>query len=290
MKKYVIAGVKCMFEFHHKEFFDSRLKEYVGDFLDEECEMEMHSIINNDIKEPEGEVLIESKIAKCILDKNGVYHYIKYKNQDKFICLKISYTKNYEKVFIEQIDHSHKYLTLVEREYVYTNQAFVNRVTCLGAVMIHSSCISYKGKAILFSADSGTGKSTHTSLWKELYSDDVKFINDDKPIVRLIGDEAYAYGTPWSGKTDLNSNICAPLKGIIVLERGAKNTIERVNLSDVITTVFANIIVPTENQEIANIALSSYNKILSKVPLYRLKCNISLEAPKIVKEKVFENE
>ena len=289
MKKYIIAGVKCMFSFYHKDFFDSRLKEYEKDF-DEECEFEMHSIINNDIKEPEGEVLIESKIAKCILDKEGIYHYVKYKNADKFICLKMSYTKDYSRVWIEQIDHQHKYLTLCEREYVYTNQAFINRVTCLGAVMIHSSCISYKGNAILFSADSGTGKSTHTSLWKELYSDDVQFINDDKPIIRIIGDKVYAYGTPWSGKTDLNSNICAPLKGIVILERGEKNTIERVQLSDVISTVFANIIVPSENKEIANIALSSYNKILSKVPLYRLRCNISLEAPKVVKEKVFKDE
>ena len=135
----------------------------------------------------------------------------------------MSYTKDYSRVWIEQIDHQHKYLTLCEREYVYTNQAFINRVTCLGAVMIHSSCISYKGNAILFSADSGTGKSTHTSLWKELYSDDVQFINDDKPIIRIIGDKVYAYGTPWSGKTDLNNNVYAPLCNIVFLQRGAKN-------------------------------------------------------------------
>ena len=289
MKKYMIAGFKCMFNFHYKEFFDSRLKEYEADFLDEECDMEMVSVFNNDILDEEGEIIIESRIAKCVLDKNGIYHYIKYKNADKFICLKMSYTKDYKKVRIEQIDHKHKYLTEVEREYVYTNQAFINRVTCLGAVMIHSSCISYKGEAILFSADSGTGKSTHTSLWKELYSDDVKFINDDKPVIRLFGDQAYAYGTPWSGKTDLNSNICAPLKGIVILERGEKNVIEKVQLSEVISTVFSNIVVPNENQEIAQIALKSYNEILKKVPLYRLKCNISLEAPKIVKEEVFKD-
>ena len=98
MKKYIIAGVKCMYSFFNEEFFDSRLKEYESDFLDEE-----------------GEIIIESKIAKCVLDKNGIYHYIKYKNADKFICLKMSYTKNYEKVWIEQIDHEHKYLSLTDR-------------------------------------------------------------------------------------------------------------------------------------------------------------------------------
>ena len=62
MGKYIIAGVKCKFSFYHKDFFDSRLKEYENDFSDEECEFEMHSIINNDIKEPKGEILIESNI------------------------------------------------------------------------------------------------------------------------------------------------------------------------------------------------------------------------------------
>ena len=131
--------------------------------------------------------------------------------------------------------------------------------------MIHSSCIAYKDKAILFSADSGTGKSTHTGLWKELYQDDVKFINDDKPIVRLVNDEVIAYGTPWSGKTDLNSNISAPLKGIVILKRGVNNEIKEVSLNEVIKEVFANIIVPTENKEIASKALDTYNKILSPV-------------------------
>lgn len=290
MNKYLIAGVKCMINFHHKEFFDSRLKEYETSFLDEEVEFKMDSIINNDIKDEEGVIIIESQIAKCVLDKNGVYHYIKYKNLDKFICLKMSYTKDYSYVRIEQIDHPHKYLSLVDREYVYTNQAFINRVVYLGGVMIHSSCISYKDKAILFSADSGTGKSTHTGLWKELYKDDVKFINDDKPIIRLVNDEVIAYGTPWSGKTDLNSNINAPLKGIVILKRGINNEIRKVSLNEVIKEVFANIIIPTENKEIASLALNVYNKILTKVPLYELKCNISLDAPRVVKNEVFKDE
>lgn len=290
MKKYCIAGVKCLFDFYNKDFFDSRLKDYECDFNDIEAEMEMHSTVNNNILEVEGETIIKSKIAKCVLDKNGIYHYIKYKNTDGFICLKISYTKDYKKVWIEQIDHPHKYLSLCDREYMYTNHAFINRVTCLDGVMIHSSCISYKGKAVLFSADSGTGKSTHTGLWKELYKDDVEFINDDKPIIRIIDGVAYAFGTPWSGKTALNSNISAPLKGIVVLERGLENQIEKVQLSDVISTVFANIIVPNENNEIATQALQQYSKVLSLVPIYRLKCNISLEAPQVVKEEVFKDE
>ena len=78
MKKYIIADIKCMFEFYHEDFFNTRLKDYENDFLDEECEFKMKSIINNNILDEEGEIIIESNIAKCILDKNGVYHFIKY--------------------------------------------------------------------------------------------------------------------------------------------------------------------------------------------------------------------
>jgi hypothetical protein len=290
MDKYIIANVKCKFSFFNKDFFKTRLKEYENDFNDEDVELTLTSSINNNILEEEGEVIISSNIAKCVLDKKGIYHYIKYKNKEKDICLKISYTKDYSNVHIEQIDHPHKYLSLTDREYIYTNQVFVNRVIFLGGVMIHSSCIAYKDQAILFSADSGTGKSTHTGLWKELYQDDVRFINDDKPILRIVNDKVYAFGTPWSGKTDLNSNLALPLKGIVILERGINNEINEVTLNEVIKTVFANIIVPNENKDIASLALSTYNDILNKVPLYRLKCNISLEAPKIVKEEVFKDE
>ena len=290
MNKYIIANVKCMINFHNLEFFQTRLKEYEHDFLDEDVEFTLTSIVNNNILDEDGEIIIESKIAKCVLDKFGIYHYIKYKNQEKDICLKISYTKDYSNVLIEQIDHPHKYLSLIDREYIYTNQVFVNRVIYLGGVMIHSSCIAYKNQAILFSADSGTGKSTHTGLWKELYQDDVRFINDDKPILRIINDTVYAFGTPWSGKTDLNSNLSLPLKGIVILERGTNNEIKKVSLNEVIKTVFANIIVPNENQEIASKALDIYSDILNRVPLYNLKCNISLEAPKVVKEEVFKDE
>ena len=88
----------------------------------------------------------------------------------------------------------------------------------------------------------------------------------------------------------MNNNIFSKLKGIVLLERGEVNTISKVELSEVIKQVFANIIVPKENEEIALLALSKYNEILSKVPLYRLKCNISLEAPKVVKDMVFKDE
>ena len=79
------------------------------------------------------------------------------------------------------------------------------------------------GKAYLFSANSGTGKSTHTEKWCRLFG--ATYLNDDKPVLRYINGLWMAYGTPWSGKHDLSSPVGVPLGGIAFLERGDENRI-----------------------------------------------------------------
>ena len=79
--------------------------------------------------------------------------------------------------------------------------------------VLHASALALNENAFLFSANSGIGKSTHTRLWKKVF-DGVTIINDDKPALRLKSGLFYVYGTPWSGKSSLNENICVPLKSI----------------------------------------------------------------------------
>ena len=73
-------------------------------------------------------------------------------------------------------------------------------------MLLHSSAVVVDGYAYLFSADSGTGKSTHTGLWKQHFGDRAYIINDDKPAIRKVDGEWYVFGTPWSGKTDTSVN------------------------------------------------------------------------------------
>ena len=153
--------------------------------------------------------------------------------------------------------------------------------------MIHSSCISYKGNAVLFSANSGTGKSTHTTIWKKVFKDDVEFINDDKPIVWLENGVPYAYGTPWSGKTDLNNNLRCPVKAIVFVERGQRNEIEEVGIKDILFTLFSNIIIPIEDKALAKRVLQVYNKILANTKIYRLRCNMDDEAAIVSRDGIF---
>ena len=134
------------------------------------------------------------------------------------------------------------------------------------------------GKAYLFSADSGTGKSTHTKQWQKYFGEDrALIINDDKPAIRKEKSGWTVYGTPFSGKTDENLNRKAVLQGICMLERGEQNTIERIGVWEAIPLLMRQTIVP-RNEELAGELLEILDQLLSEVPIYRLKCNISEEA------------
>ena len=90
------------------------------------------------------------------------------------------------------------------------------------AVSMHASVVMNDGKAVLFMGKSGTGKSTHTRLWLEHIPGSL-LLNDDNPIVRVIGDEVIAYGSPWSGKTPCYKNESAPAVGFVRLSQAPYN-------------------------------------------------------------------
>ena len=95
-----------------------------------------------------------------------------------------------------------------------------------GVLMLHGSTVAVDGRAYLFTAACGTGKSTHTRLWRETFGERARMVNDDKPFLVLTGAEVLACGSPWSGKHGLDSNITVPLGGICVLRRGRENVIQ----------------------------------------------------------------
>ena len=90
------------------------------------------------------------------------------------------------------------------------------------AVSMHASVVVNDGKAVLFMGKSGTGKSTHTRLWLE-HIPGSSLLNDDNPIVRIVGDEVIAYGSPWSGKTHCYKNESAPVAGFVRLKQAPYN-------------------------------------------------------------------
>lgn len=162
-------------------------------------------------------------------------------------------------------------------EYMLTGNGFYSELLHFGGLMIHASAVVYKGGAYLFSADSGTGKSTHTQLWLKAFGDEAKILNDDKPAVRIIDGKAYAYGTPWSGKTDWNLNVRADLKGICFLERAKENTIRRADAGEVVSDLLRQTIRPQKEENMDKL-LENMDALLKIVPVYKMGCNMDVSA------------
>ena len=145
-------------------------------------------------------------------------------------------------------------------------------------LLLHGSCISVDGKAYLFTARSGTGKSTHVRLWRELFGNRAVMVNDDKPLVHVSQQGATIFGTPWNGKHQLGSNISAPLKAICILTRSEKNHIEELTPQQAMQSLLQQTHLP---KEALTQALTLLGLLLKQVKLYRLGCNMNPEAAQV---------
>ena len=143
--------------------------------------------------------------------------------------------------------------------------------------VFHGSCIAVDGAAYLFTAKSGTGKSTHTRLWREMLGDKAVMVNDDKPLIRVSGDGVTVYGTPWNGKHHLGENISVPLKAICILTRSAENHIEPITKSQAYAMLLQQVYRPQNGEEMAK-TLKLIDKLAEQVKLYRLGCNMDISA------------
>lgn len=201
----------------------------------------------------------------------------KYLTQPSETCdISIPYDLEALKTIHERAPH----LSITDCEIIHTTNVFYRHLIKFNGFMLHSSGVVVDNKAYLFSAPSGTGKSTHTTQWLKLFGDKACIINDDKPAIRIIDDKVYVYGTPWSGKSDLNLNIRVPLQGICVLERSENNFIERLDNATAIYKIMNQTLRPPI-PEIMDILLSMLDKVITDIPVWRMGCNISTDAAQV---------
>ena len=160
-------------------------------------------------------------------------------------------------------------------EYMGTGTSFAHQVVSFGGFQLHSSAVMLDGKAYLFSAPSGTGKSTHTEKWCRLF--DAQLLNDDKPVLRLQDGIWTAYGTPWSGKHDLSIPTGVPLGSIAFVERGAQNSIRRMDPGEAVIHLISQS--PRYLMaERMDLQLSLLDQLLQTIPVFLLTCNLDDEA------------
>lgn len=150
-------------------------------------------------------------------------------------------------------------------------------------ILLHGSAVAAGGRAYLFTAPSGTGKSTHTRLWREYLGEEAIMINDDKPLLQIEKDRVTVFGTPWNGKHGLGNNLSAPLAGICVLRQGKENRIRRLTKPEAFPLLFNQIYRPGRKTEKIEHLLSLLDNLLA-FPVWQMDCTISREAAKLAYE------
>ena len=180
--------------------------------------------------------------------------------------------------FLQQKQQENPHLSMGECEYIWTGADFYRHLLEYNGLMLHASALAYKGRAYLFSAPCGTGKSTHAKLWQEYFGNDkIQIINDDKPAIRLINNAFYVFGTPWSGKSDQNLNVKVPLQAICFLQQSPHNWIKRIESKAALKSLLNQTLRPYEIQLMDNL-LTLLDKIIRQTPIFLMGCNISNEA------------
>jgi hypothetical protein len=150
-------------------------------------------------------------------------------------------------------------------------------------LLIHGSAVAVDGEGYLFTAKSGTGKSTHTRLWMQCFGDRAMMVNDDKPFLRFEKEEILLCGAPWSGKHGLHTNITVPLKGICLLERGSENVISTLTADEIFPRLQKEGCAPLDAKSLPQFE-ALIQSLAMRIPAWKMQCTKDMEAARIAYE------
>ena len=151
------------------------------------------------------------------------------------------------------------------------------------ALVVHGSVVAVDGQGYLFTAKSGTGKSTHTRFWRETFGDRAVMVNDDKPFLHITEDTVTVYGSPWSGKHGLDTNIAVPLKAICILQRGVENCIQRIEPKDALMMLLQQSNRPLDRQQLGKY-MELVDRLARNTALWKMQCNLDPRAAVVAHE------
>lgn len=221
----------------------------------------------------------------------------KYEDTYRYMAEFLTDSTDYE-LYIEPTDEMIRYEAKLGMEIHGTpgspaicESVAVLRVICdyiidKGGFFLHCSCLKYKDEAIIFTAPSGTGKSTHASLWRRHFGDEVEMINDDKPLVREKDGKFIIYGTPWNGKHGIGANISAPVRAIVFISQAPENHAAPISPVEALTLLLQQTVLPSEKTALSKL-LDMLGRMVENVQIYRLGCTISDEAVITIHHQIY---
>jgi len=270
---------------------DKYTEEIFAPYLtDEDADNAVHVeciLTQEEIVAPVSTKLTDRERNEWYSEADGKYT-VCFRDLDKgFVCARFDYDNNTKSARVIMLDVEK--LHGIDTEFFLSNileNLFRLVLVFEGGFVVHASSIVHEGYGLAFSALSGTGKSTHTALWQEVYPG-TEILNDDGPALRKRDGVWHIYGTPWAGTSGININVAVPLKSLVFLERSDVNTIRVLSALESIRRIFEAIIHPVSD-ELMNLVLSTLSDFISQNELCVLGCNISHDAPRTVKEFLYK--
>ena len=171
--------------------------------------------------------------------------------------------------------------------YMESGRQFASQLLQYDGFYLHASAVEVDGRAYLFSAPSGTGKSTHTRLWQQMFGEKTCIFNDDKPALRCLDGIWYAYGTPWCGKDGINVNRKVPVAGICFLKQARHNQIHSLAPKEAVPKLLNQTIRGFRNPERVTLLLGHLDKLVQTIPIFELENRPELEAAQLSYETMY---
>lgn len=241
---------------------------------------------------PDGKVIMDEYITwtKQRFPWNGYSIFTKNRTNERILSL-MNVDSEWTKSKIHYSEGEKDDLGLDVAEYLsfhFIGIMFRNNIINNNGLVVHASAIKYRNKGVIFSAPSGTGKSTHAKLWEDYSGGSATVLNDDSPAIKLISGVPYVFGTPWSGSSDKFINAASPIAAIVILEQADINSIMPLSIQQSMLRLMPRCLLPYYNREMMHVALNFLDRIIKEVPVYILKCRPDYHSVEKVMEYVYK--
>lgn len=156
-----------------------------------------------------------------------------------------------------------------------------------GKVLLHAAYIQYRGRGILFTAPSGTGKSTQAELWRQ-HRPGTRIVNGDRAVFSVENEKMMAHGFPFCGSSGISRNISCPLKAIVVLRQGEQNHLVRLVGAQAATILLSECMIPLWDRAATQRVMDTVTQVVERCPIYLYHCLPDATAVEHLHQRIFE--
>ena len=267
-----IAGVNICVQSNFDIKIGGESEPFLNDFEKSDCFLEYFESSKNSFSDKEDGIQNGNRIF-CRSGKEQTVYLVAHPGEEPYG--KVTYTEGESyRIKCEYLKNNEFYINYLKN--IYTAFGLESILLHFDAIILHSSFIKWKNMGILFSAPSGTGKSTQASLWGRY--ENAEIINGDRAAIRKYEDVWKAYGLPIAGSSGIYRNDSADLKCIVLLEQAEVNNIKKVSPAEAFRFIYPEAMIHRWDRLFEETASNLLLSIVTELPVYKLKCTPDRDA------------